>query len=309
MPSLSNDNTGTPPQVARDLAGYGGKPPAIRWPNSAAVAVSFVVNFEEGAEFTVSGGDDHNEAIYEVVHRLDGADPCIESHFEYGTRAAWWRIMDLFDRFDAKATVSACGLAVQRSPQLARDAVARGHEVSAHGWRWQSHAGMTEAEERACIARTVQAIADATGQRPQGWHTRSATSPNTRRLLVEEGGFLYDSDAYNDDMPYFMTVAGKRHLVLPYAFDTNDMQFQNTQRFARAADFAGYVCDAYDWLAREGQQAPRMLSIGLHLRMIGRAGRIAALERILQHISDSGSAWIATRSQIARHWLEQQPPA
>lgn len=291
----------------RDLIGYGGKPPAIRWPNDAAVAVSFVVNFEEGSEFTVSGGDAHNEAIYEVVHRLDGADPCIESHFEYGTRAAWWRIMDLFDRFDAKATVSACGQAVQRSPLLARDAVARGHEVSAHGWRWQSHAGMAEAEERDCIARTVQAIAAATGQRPRGWHTRSASSPNTRRLLVEEGGFLYDSDAYNDDLPYFVQAAGKRHLVLPYAFDTNDMQFQNTQRFARAEDFAGYVTDAYDWLAREGQSAPRMLSIGLHLRMIGRPGRIGALERILRHISESGSAWIATRAQIAQHWLDRHP--
>jgi len=308
MPSLSNDNSNNPPQAARDLIGYGGKPPAIRWPNSAAVAVSFVVNFEEGAEFTISGGDDHNEAIYEVVHRLDSADPCIESHFEYGTRAAWWRIMDLFDRFDAKATVSACGLAVQRSPHLARDAVTRGHEVSAHGWRWQSHADMSEAEERDCIARTVQAIETATGQRPRGWHTRSATSPNTRRLLVEEGGFLYDSDAYNDDMPYCVAVAGKRHLVLPYAFDTNDMQFQNTQRFAQAADFAGYVCDAYDWLAREGQGVPRMLSIGLHLRMIGRPGRIAALERILHHITQSGGAWIATRSQIARHWLDNLPP-
>ncbi|MBX3453018.1 polysaccharide deacetylase family protein [Ferrovibrio sp.] len=305
MQPRSNDNNASPMQ--RDLIGYGGKPPAIRWPGNASVAVSFVVNFEEGAEFTVSGGDDHNEAIYEVVHRLDGADPCIESHFEYGSRAAWWRVMDLLDRFNAKATVSACGLAVQRSPLLARDAVARGHEVSAHGWRWQSHADMSEADERDCISRTIQAIEAATGQRPRGWHTRSASSANTRRLLVEDGGFLYDSDAYNDDMPYFVNVSGKRHLVLPYAFDTNDMQFQNTQRFARAGDFSGYVTDAYDWLAREGQTAPRMMSIGLHLRMIGRPGRIAALEQILRHITESGSAWIATRAQIAQHWLDNQP--
>ncbi|WP_374631739.1 polysaccharide deacetylase family protein [Ferrovibrio sp.] len=307
MQPRSNDNNASPMQ--RDLIGYGGKPPAIRWPGNASVAVSLVVNFEEGAEFTVSGGDDHNEAIYEVVHRLDGADPCIESHFEYGSRAAWWRVMDLLDRFNAKATVSACGLAVQRSPLLARDAVARGHEVSAHGWRWQSHADMSEADERDCISRTIQAIEAATGQRPRGWHTRSASSANTRRLLVEDGGFLYDSDAYNDDMPYFVNVSGKRHLVLPYAFDTNDMQFQNTQRFARASDFSGYVTDAYDWLAREGQTAPRMMSIGLHLRMIGRPGRIAALEQILRHITESGSAWIATRAQIAQHWLDNQPAA
>lgn len=292
------------PVPRRDLIGYGGKPPAVRWPNDAAVAVSFVVNFEEGAEFTVSGGDDRNEAIYEVHHRLDGPDPCIESHFEYGTRAAWWRIMDVFGRYGARATVSACGLAVERSPHLARDAVSRGHEVSAHGWRWQSHAGMSEIEERAAIARTVQAITAATGgHRPLGWHTRSAASANTRRLLIEEGGFLYDSDAYNDDLPFVVPAGTRRHVVLPYAFDTNDMQFQNTQRFQGSADFAQYVTDAYDWLAQEGRTAPRMLSIGLHLRMIGRPGRIGALDRILRHITQSGSAWIAPRAKIARHWL------
>ncbi len=287
----------------RDLIGYGGQPPAIRWPGDKGVAVSFVVNFEEGAEYTISGGDAQNEAIYEVVHRLEGADPCIESHFDYGTRAAWWRIMDLLARFDARATVSACGLAVQRSPLLAQDAVRRGHEVSAHGWRWESHAGLSEAEERDRIARTVAAIQAATGQPPRGWHTRSASSPNTRRLLVEAGNFLYDSDAYNDDLPYFVSVGSQRHLVLPYAFDTNDMQFQNTQRFGTGADFAAYVTDAFDWLAREGEAAPRLLSIGLHLRMIGRPGRIGALEHILSHISRSGQAWIATREQIARHWI------
>lgn len=279
----------------------------LRWPNGTGVAVSFVVNFEEGAEFTVSGGDARNEAIYEVHHRLDGPDPCIESHFEYGTRAAWWRVMDVFDRYNAKATVSACGLAVERSPLLAQDAVTRGHEVSAHGWRWESHAGLAEAEERERIRRTVQAITAATGRRPLGWHTRSAASANTRRLLVEEGGFLYDSDAYNDDLPYFVAVGGQRHLVLPYAFDTNDMQFQNTQRFSGAADFAAYVIDAFDWLAAESETAPRMLSIGLHLRMIGRPGRIGALDRILRHITASGAAWVAPRAAIARHWRDSFP--
>lgn len=292
------------PSAGRDLLGYGGKAPDPRWPNRARVAVSFVVNFEEGAEFAISEGDAENETVYEVDQRLVGQpDPCIESHFEYGTRAGWWRVMEVLERAQAKATVSACGQAVERLPELARDAVRRGHEVSAHGWRWESHAGLAEDEERDRIARTVAAIATATGERPVGWHTRSAASPNTRRLLVEEGGFLYDSDAYNDDLPYFTQVAGRWHLVLPYAFDTNDMHFQQTQRFRGAADFAGYVIEAFDWLHREGDHAPKMMSIGLHLRMIGRPGRIGALERILAHMADKGGVWIARRADIARHWL------
>jgi len=200
--------------------------------------------------------------------------------------------------------VSACGRAIERLPALARDAVSRGHEISAHGWRWISHAGMAEAEEREAIQRTVAAITAATGHRPVGWHTRSAASPNTRRLLVEEGGFLYDSDAYDDDLPYRVTVCGRPHLVLPYAFDTNDMHFQQTNRHACAGDFAGYVLDAFDWLSREGARSPKMMSIGLHLRMIGRPGRIAALDRILAHLDASGVAWIATRAAIARHWID-----
>ena len=165
---------------------------------------------------------------------------------------------------------------------------------------------MDEPTERLAIARTVAAIEHATGRRPLGWHTRSASSPNTRRLLVEEGGFLYDSDAYNDDLPFWVNAAGKRHLVLPYAFDTNDMQFFNASRF-RGADFADYVIDAFDWLLREGETAPKMMSIGLHLRMIGRPGRIGALDRILRHITGSGAAWIAPRAAIARHWLATFP--
>lgn len=292
---MSND-----PFYRRDFTGYRGNPPDPRWPSDARLAVSFVLNFEEGAEFSVRDGDDHNEAIYEVEDRLDGPDPCIDSHFEYGTRTAWWRIMDLFARHGFPITVSACGRAVERSPHLAHDAVRRGHEVAAHGWRWESHAGMEEARERAEIARTVAAIENATGTRPVGWHTRSASSPNTRRLLVEEGGFLYDSDAYNDDLPYGVNVAGRTHLVLPYAFDTNDMHFFHTQRFS-GRDFAEYVTDAADWLHGEGG---RMLSIGLHLRMIGRPGRMKALTSILDHLAGMQGVWVARRMDIARHWLD-----
>jgi peptidoglycan/xylan/chitin deacetylase (PgdA/CDA1 family) len=290
----------------RDLIGYGRQLPDVRWPGGATLAVSFVVNFEEGAELAVSDGDARNEAVYEVIDRQDGPDPCIDSHFEYATRTAWWRIAGLFERFDAPFTLSSCGRAVERSPWLATDAIARGHEVSAHGYRWETHAGLSEKAERANIAAASAAILKATGKAPVGWHTRSVRTANTRRLLVEQG-YLYDSDAYNDDTPYFVDVSGKRHLVLPYAFDTNDMQFQHTQRIATAAQFAEYVCDAFDWLAGEGESVPRMLSVGLHLRMIGRPGRMKALAQILSHMRAGNKTWIATREQIARHWLANAP--
>lgn len=289
----------------RDFFGYGSKPPQVRWPNDARVAVSVVVNFEEGAEFSVADGDTHNEAVYEVVHQVDGrADPCIDSHFEYGTRAGYWRLMDVLEHYGVASTLSSCARAVEVSPWLAKDAAARGHEISAHGYRWESHAGaaMDEATERATIARTVATIEAATGKRPVGWHTRSGSTPNTRRILAEMG-FLYDSDAYNDDLPYRVSVAGKPHLVLPYAFDTNDMQFQHQDRFVTGNDFATYVCDAFDWLWREGATQPRMMSIGLHLRIITRPGRIGGLEKTLDHMSAKGGVWFATREAIARHWL------
>ena len=294
---------------ARDLKGYGRTPPHPRWPGGARVAVSLVLNFEEGAEYAIAEGDDRNEAVYEVIDRLEGvADPCLQSHFDYGTRAGWWRIMALLDRYQVSCTVSACGAAVARSPHLALDAVQRGHEVSAHGWRWESHARLDEATERQNIARTVSAITDATGIRPVGWHTRSAPSAATRRLLIEEGGFLYDSDFYGDDLPITIRRPdGADHVALPYAFDTNDMQFQHTHRFVQASDFSGYVNDAFDWLWREGEQQPKMMSVGLHLRMLGRPARMWALERILEHITSKGSVWIARRDQIARHWLENCP--
>ncbi|CAN5262068.1 allantoinase PuuE [soil metagenome] len=289
---------------SRNLIGYGRTLPAVRWPGDARVAVSLVVNFEEGAEFSMTDGDSHNEGVYEVIDPQPLPDRCIDSHFEYGTRVAYWRIADLMAEHGAHYTLSSCGRAVERSPWLPQHAVSLGNEVSAHGWRWEKAIGLDLDRERAAIDRTCKAIEAATGRSPVGWHTRSNASANTRRLLVERG-FLYDSDAYNDDTPYFVDVDGRSHLVMPYAFDTNDMQFQNTQRFGTGDDFVEYVCAAYDWLWREGATQPRMLSIGLHLRMIGRPGRIGALARILKHFDSRGGAWIATREQIARHWLAE----
>jgi peptidoglycan/xylan/chitin deacetylase (PgdA/CDA1 family) len=296
---------------SRDFLGYGRRPPEPHWPRGARVAVSLVVNVEEGAELSLSAGDERNEKTYEVTDEVVGVpDLCLETHFEYGTRAGYWRIMAALERFGVPATLSACGRALEISPWLAEDAVRRGHEVAAHGYRWEPHANMAEAEERAVIARTVHAITAAAGTRPVGWHTRSTPSPNTRRLLVEAGGFLYDSDAYNDDLPFFVDVAGTPHLVIPYSFDTNDMHFhQGLQRFVTAGDFAEYVTDAFDALWREGASAPKMLSIGLHLRMIGRPGRIAGLERVIRHMQDTGGVWFARRDAIARHWIARFGPA
>ena len=295
--------------AARDFRGYGGRYPQACWPNGARVAVSLVLNIEEGAELAISAGDERNEIIHEAVQKVEGApDLCMESHFEYGSRAGYWRITALVERLGVALTLNACGRALEATPWVGEDAARRGYEVCCHGWRWEPHAGMPEAHERALIARAVQTIRRVHGKGPVGWHTKSSASVNTRRLLVEHGGFLYDSDAYNDDAPYYVEVSGRPHLVLPYAFDTNDMRFFDSYAFVRAEDFAGYAADAYDWLHTEGAHRPVMLSIGLHTRIIGRPGRIAGLAAALRHIRQKGGAWFARREDIARHWLENVPP-
>lgn len=286
-----------------DYSGYRGHPPAVTWPGGARLAVSVVVNVEEGAELSLSRGDARNESIYEAVEEVAGGpDLCMESHFAYGTRAGWARIRDTLGRFGVRATLNACGRAIETSPWIAAEAMADGHEISAHGWRWERHAGMAEDEERQVIARTVSAIAKASGRQPVGWHTRSATSVNTRRLLVEHGGFLYDSNAYDDDMPYLDTSCGVPHVVLPYAFDTNDMRFYNGGGFVFAEDFSRYCRAAFDRLYEEGGAAPRMMSVGVHLRILGRPARIAGLEQFLGHAASHPGVWFARRDEIAHAW-------
>ncbi|CAN7449641.1 polysaccharide deacetylase family protein [Bosea sp. LjRoot9] len=290
----------------RDFRGYGASPPAVRWPGNARLAVSVVINIEEGAELSLGQGDERNESVYEVVEEISGVrDLCMESHFEYGPRAGWPRIRKLLRDYGVHGTMNANGRSLAISPWLAREGVTDGHEVAAHGWRWERHANMSEDEERLAIARTVEAITVAAGMPPRGWHTRSATSPNTRRLLLEQGGFLYDSNAYNDDLPYLVGVEGRDHLVLPYAFDTNDMRFQRGGGFVFGDDFARYCIDAFDRLHEEGADAPRMMTVGLHLRIIGRPGRIGGLERFLAHAASKPGTWFARRDEIARHWLRE----
>jgi peptidoglycan/xylan/chitin deacetylase (PgdA/CDA1 family) len=262
-----------------------------------------VVNFEEGAELSIAAGDERNEHIYEAVERVEGCpDLCMASHFAYGINEGWPRIRALLRRYGVKATLNSCGRAVAAYPWLAREAAEDGHEISAHGWRWETHAAMDEVTERAVIARTVQAIEAATGQPPVGWHTRSATSVNTRRLLIEHGGFIYDSNSYDADAPRLHTAGESGHVVLPYAFDTNDMRFFNNGGFVFPEDFCHYCLGALDTLYDEAATRPRMLSVGIHLRIIGRPGRITGLEQFLERVAGRPGLWFARRDEIARAW-------
>jgi allantoinase len=296
----------------RDLDGYRGRYPQFRWPGGAGLAVSFVLNVEEGAELSLTAGDERNESRHEVNHEVVGVpDLCMESMFEYGARVGYGRITQVLHDAGLPLTLNACARALEATPWIAADAAARGFEMTCHGWRWESHAGMDEAHERALIARCVASIVRLYGRAPVGWHTKSSASVNTRRLLVEHGGFLYDSDAYNDDLPYWVpvdTAAGRRaHLVLPYAFDTNDMRFFDSFAYVRGSDFADYAIDSFEALLRESADAPRMLSIGLHTRIIGRPGRIGGLQQLVRHVLQHSGAWVATREQIARHFAQAVP--
>lgn len=287
--------------MTRDLKGYWGAEPAPCWPDGARLAVSFVVNIEEGAELSIAAGDERNESRYEANEEVRGApDPCMESHFGYGPRQGYARIVKALAAHDAKATFSTCGRAAEATPWLIKDAVAQGHEISCHGWRWETHAGMDADTERDIIARTHDTLARIAGTPPVGWHTRSATSPQTRRLLREHGGFAYDSNAYDDDIPY----SDGGLTILPYAFDTNDMRFSPGGAFVQAKDFSDYVIAGFDRLYAEGAKAARMMSIGLHTRIIGRPARIGGLETVLAHIAAHDDVWIARRRDIAACWAD-----
>jgi allantoinase len=291
----------------RDLVGYGATAPEVRWPGDARIAVSLVLNYEEGGEACVLHGDAHSESVLTdlgpVTPVRDGRDLNVESNFEYGSRVGFWRIMELLNGAGVPATVYAVGMALERNPMAAAAMARSGFEVACHGQRWLDYQSVPAEAERADMLRNIEVITRLTGQRPVGWYT-GRPGPNTRRLVVESGAFLYDSDAYNDDLPYWVQVAGRRHLVIPYSFDNNDSRLQRGADFATADEFFIYCRDAFDWLYRLGATAqPRMMSIGLHGRIIGRPGRIGALARLIAHIQRHERVWLCTRSAIARHWI------
>ena len=290
----------------RDLVGYAGRAPHPHWPDEARIAVSLVLNYEEGGEACVLNGDAHSESVLTDL----GAEPLtgarnlnVESIFEYGSRVGAWEILRVFADAGAAATVYAVGMALERNPELATAIARSGLEVACHGQRWTDYQCVPEEVERAHMRQNVEAITRLIGRRPVGWYT-GRPGPNTRRLVVETGGFLYDSDAYNDDLPYWTEVAGQRHLVIPYSFDTNDSRLQRGGDFSTGEQFFAYCRDAFDWLYRCGTAGrPRMMSIGLHGRIIGRPARIGALARLLEHLRRHEGVWLCTRAAIAQHWI------
>jgi putative urate catabolism protein len=308
-----NDGSNYP----RDLVGHGAHPPHPRWPGGARIAVQFVLNYEEGAENSVLHGDAASETfLSEIIGATAFPDRhlSMESLYEYGARAGVWRVLRLFEARAVPLTIFGVAMALARNPAVVDACVAAGHEIASHGWRWISYQNVAEDVEREHVARAVETIARLTGAPPTGWYT-GRDSPRTRALVVEHGGFVYDADSYADDLPYWTVVAtrdGRRpHLVVPYALDTNDMRFATAQGFNSGEQFYAYLRDAFDTLYAEGDpaglDAPKMLSIGLHGRIVGRPGRAAALARFVDHVQRHDDVWIARRIDIARHWIATHP--
>ena len=299
----------------RDLAGYGRTPPAAHWPANARIAVQFVLNYEEGAENCVLHGDPGSEQFLSELDRPPrhaARHLSVESLYEYGSRAGVWRLLAEFERRRLPLTVFGVGMALARHPEVARALVELGHEIAAHGWRWIDYQSVDESIEREHMAQAVATLESLTGQRPLGWYT-GRDSPNTRRLVVDLGGFEYDSDSYADDLPFWVQVARTDgivvpHLVVPYALDTNDMRFALSNGFPQGNDFFTYLRDAFDVLHAEGAEHPKMMSVGMHCRLLGRPGRFRALQRFLDHLEAHDRVWVCRRIDIARHWKATPPP-
>lgn len=305
-------STPTDTEHPRDFVGYGRHAPDPEWPSKARLALNFVLNYEEGGESTPLDGDPASEGY---LHEIVGAPPTVgarnlnvESMYEYGSRAGFWRLYRMFTERRIPVTVFATGSALERNPAAAEAMASAGWEIAGHGWRWIDYQNVPEEVEREHIARTVDTITRLCGRRPVGWYT-GRISPNTRRLVAEEGGFLYDSDSYADDLPYWLRLADRPHLVLPYTLDCNDFKYLLPNGFAQGADLSHYLMDAIGYHLQESAlySHPTMMSVGLHCRISGRPGRARALAEILDFVLGEREIWTATREQIARHWYEKHP--
>lgn len=292
------------------MVGYGRRPPHADWPGNARIAVQIVLNYEEGGENCILHGDPASEAF---LSEIVGAQPLpgarhmnMESIYEYGSRVGVWRLLDLFERRRIPVTVFGVAMALERNPEAVAAMVAGGHEIASHGWRWIDYQHVSEDVEREHMRRAIATVERMTSNRPLGWYT-GRVSANTRRLVVEDGGFFYDADSYADDLPYWEQVGGRPHLVVPYTLDANDMRFATAQGFNSGDQFFAYLRDSFDVLYAEGATMPRMMSVGLHCRLAGRPGRIAALARFLDHVQSHDRVWICRRIDIARHWRARHP--
>jgi peptidoglycan/xylan/chitin deacetylase (PgdA/CDA1 family) len=294
----------------RDFVGYGGTPPDPEWPNGARLALNFVMNFEEGSEPSFADGDGFTEASLTEVgpQGLKGRDLAGESQFEFGSRVGFWRIHRIFQERRLPLTVFGCALALERNPPAAQAIAQAGYDICCHGYRWEKHYEMEIDFERERIRKAVASLKKSVGARPLGWYCRYGPSANTRSLIVEEGGFLYDSDCYNDELPYWTDVNGRSHLVVPYTLGVNDSKYARAI-FATSEDFFAYGRDAIDVLLREGAKHPKMMSVGLHLRITGHPSRAAGLERLLDYAMAQKGLWICRREEIARHWVARHPAA
>jgi putative urate catabolism protein len=292
------------------MVGYGPNPPFADWPNGARLALNIVFNYEEGSEYSVPDGDGFSETglteIRASTYPHGDRDLAAESLFEYGSRVGFWRLHRLLQERAMPATVFACALALERNPAAARAIVDAGWDVCCHGWRWIEHYKLGEADEREHIRRAVASLRRTVGSRPLGWYCRTGPSLNTRRLVVEEGGFVYDSDSYADELPFWVTVGAKPQLVVPYSLTTNDGLFSRGG-IGTAEQWTAYLKDSFDMLYSEGATTPRLMSIGLHMRLIGHPGRAMALARFLDYVQGFKDVWIARRIDIARHWIARHP--
>jgi len=297
---MSNMNSTYP----RDLIGYGAKTPVIKWHNKARIAIQFVINYEEGGESSILHGDETSETF---LSEIIGAKPyssrhmSMESLYEYGSRAGFWRLHRLFEQFDMPATVYGVAMALERNPHAVEAMLNADWEIASHAYRWIDHQHMPEELERQHIEKAIDIHTRVTGSRPLGWYT-GRDSPQTRRLILENGGFFYDSDSYADDLPYWVDGPHGDHLVIPYALDTNDMRFATPHGFHNSEQFFIYLRDAFDALYEEGKTHPKLLNIGLHCRIIGRPGRIQGLRKFMEYISAFSDIWICRRIDIAEHW-------
>ena len=290
----------------RNMIGYGSNTPAIKWPNNAKLALQIVLNYEEGSESSVLHKDKYSETF---LSEMIGAQPVkgrhisMESLYEYGSKRGFWRVHEIFQENKIPVTIFGVGMALERNPEICNVIKNSDYEVAAHGWRWIDYQNISKANEKKHMQLAIESIKKIFGQRPLGWYA-GRCSPNTRDLVIEEGGFLYDSDSYSDDLPYWETRGNKKQLIIPYTLDNNDMRFATNQGFNSGDQFYTYLKDSFDALYAEGSTKPKMMSLGLHCRLIGRPGRIQSLKRFLQYVKKHEDVWICKRIDIAKHWIK-----